>query len=222
MGVDVKFSHDVTNVTNSTNFDPIESAAASMDASYFLTAGHKVYAVGQNIFGQVGSARTSANMRDVVEIPIMDDNNTLDVLAVAAGNNHVIFKTKDGDGYSAFGLGANHQKQLGLEETMMSVPTKLQKFVGEVDDVSAGGDSTCITKREEKTDISDGTNVEYVEHTVHCFGTLKLDNDGNDHLGAHSKVKGGSTARDGTHTTIKGEILSLSASSHHAVLFHND
>jgi len=113
-------------------------AAAGYDTTYLLQSDGKVFAVGQNLAGQLGDG-TTRSKTSFVQVQ-MDEADF--VMKVVAGHSHALFRTRDN---KVYGTGSNFDGQLGRgsEELMVKTPQDLN-LVG-VTNVAAGGDSSFIT-----------------------------------------------------------------------------
>jgi alpha-tubulin suppressor-like RCC1 family protein len=90
----------------------IVAVSAGGEHSLFLAADSTVWAVGYNYFGQLGDPATNNQyVRRVVKVKGPDGINPLrGVIAIAAGNWHSLFLTKDG---RVWATGRNNEGQLG-------------------------------------------------------------------------------------------------------------
>lgn len=119
--------------------NPVVSIAAGYDFSYFLRQNGDVYAVGQNLGGQLGDG-TRATRLSPVQVSITG------VSRIAAGDSHALFK-KDTD--AVFGTGANAAIQLGVQGLQhYTTPTQIEfgslAEFGDARHIFCGGDSSCV------------------------------------------------------------------------------
>ena len=95
----------------------IKMVASGLKHTIFLTTDGKVYASGDNTYGQLGTGDTISNNSPIL---ITQTIGSLNITAVACGRNHTLFLTNTGKVYAC---GSNYSGQLGRGTSSTSITT---------------------------------------------------------------------------------------------------
>jgi alpha-tubulin suppressor-like RCC1 family protein len=108
----------------------IEKASGGIDYQFVLTNYSKVYAAGNNNYGQLLIKGDLSDKRQLTEI----SPQNYDIEDISAGNGNTLILTKN---RTAFGIGRNHFGQLGIGNKIDAVVlTQLQAFFSNVTKIS--------------------------------------------------------------------------------------
>jgi len=122
---DYNFHTEVQDITPAGTV--VVSVYADDYRSYFIDSTGKFYAFGDNYNGALGFENSGYINYDITTPTVVKINDTpVNVIDVAAGENHAIFKTAGGQIYA---MGANQKGQLGFETTSYSMKTSTPQIV---------------------------------------------------------------------------------------------
>jgi len=130
--------------------NPVVTAiAAGYDFSYFLTQEGTVFAVGQNLGGQLGDGTRRTQWTPV---KVLMDGVSL----ISAGQSHGLFLK----GGKVFGTGSNTNGQLGDSRPLASSPRECQVSGSPFNAIAAGLDGSCAASASSGKLFCMGSNFE--------------------------------------------------------------
>ncbi|MDR2081388.1 MAG: hypothetical protein LBP54_05825 [Campylobacteraceae bacterium] len=123
----------------------LKTVIAGSDYSFALSDNGKVYAAGDNYYGQLG-LRNATNRKTFTEVAELNDKN---ITAITAGYYHSLALSDNGKVYAA---GYNYYGQLGLGDNVSrNVFTEVTDLVGKnIVAVSAKGDFSLALSKDGK------------------------------------------------------------------------
>lgn len=128
----------------------ITAVAAGYDFSYFLAEDGKVFAVGQNLGGQLGDGTRTTKLEAV---PVLGLSG---VSHIAAGESHGLFLQEG----KVFATGSNANGQLGDRSDVLAIFPQEAQFGVDVRTVAAGVDSSCGASADTGRLFCTGSNLD--------------------------------------------------------------
>jgi alpha-tubulin suppressor-like RCC1 family protein len=162
--IPIKVSNGEGFVNDGSSGNKVTAIAAGHKHSLVLTESGKVYAFGENTYGQLGNG-TNTDSRIPTKVSNSDDGRFVNngqggnkVTAIATLHNHSLISTESGKVYA---FGHNAYGKLGNGSTNSNKPIKVSDGGGFVNDGSSGNRVTAIVAGREHSLISTESGKAY-------------------------------------------------------------
>ena len=137
-----KFNNNEIETTKLTIVGKVRSMDEGYDHAVFLLAEGKIFAIGNNDYGQLGNGSTDVAANDVVAIR-KDENNIFEnAVAVEAGDRYTLILDSNGDVYTT---GLNENGKLGIDKETTNILTPIKNNnLSNVMLISVGDDHAVV------------------------------------------------------------------------------